>query len=50
MPVVRMSPEDSEETKERKLKEIEEAKKSLAATREAIEREFNEPSPHHRYG
>jgi len=48
MPVVRMSPDDSEETKKRKLEEIEEAKRSLEATREAIKREFGEPSPDNR--
>jgi len=40
MAVVRIFPEDDEETKKRKLKEIEEAKRSLKATREAIEDAF----------
>jgi len=50
MPVTRMSPDDSEKMKKRKLKEIEEAKRSLEATREAIKREFGEPSPDNRFG
>lgn len=45
MSVVRISPNDSEETKKRKLKEIEEAKRNLEATREAIDREFGD-KPH----
>lgn len=47
MAVVRISPEDSEETKKAKLKEIEEAKKHLAATRKLIEKEFGGPNSDH---
>jgi len=46
MTVVRTSPNDSEETKENKRRETEEAKRSLEATREAIKREFGEPRPY----
>lgn len=45
MPVTRISPEDSEEAKKVKLKEIEKAKKSLAATRKMIGRYFGGPNP-----
>lgn len=40
MSVTRIYPEDDEETKKRKLAEIAEAKRSLKATREMIEKEF----------
>jgi len=50
MPIVRMSPDDSEEMRKRKLAEIAEGKRSLEATREAIKREFGEPSPDNRFG
>lgn len=40
MPVVQISSEDSEETKKAKLEEIEKAKRSLAATRKAIDKAF----------
>jgi len=46
--VTRIYPEDSEETRKRKLEEIEKAKRSLEATREAIKREFSEPGPDNR--
>jgi hypothetical protein len=38
--VVRINSNDNEATKEAKRKEIEEAKRSLEATREAIKKEF----------
>lgn len=45
MAVVRISPNDSPETKKQKERETEEAKRSLEATREAIRREFGGPNP-----
>lgn len=41
MSVVRISHEDDERTREAKLKEIEKAKQSLKATREAIKSATN---------
>ena len=50
MSVVRIDSGDSEETKKRKQKEVEEAKRSLKATRKAIEKEFGESRPDNRFG
>jgi len=43
MPVTRIFPEDSDQAKKRKLKEIKEAGAGLKATREAIEKVIGEP-------